>query len=198
MDRINIPPRDPTPPGHTAPLPLFTDRLLPPPPQHSTHIVTTWGTDPQFRLCVCVTDRVRYRDRGGERRGGCVHVPWGCMSLESWGNIRKNTDQLRGSAYANFPTWWPHCCTAVAPKDSQWELIMWPGQLQVYRRRVNGRKRRKPSLMSAAPDRGCKFDFLLRRAFLRHVWVEEGPRSMSQKAVNKTAPTKTVTFNLSI
>lgn len=41
VDRINIPPRDPAPRGLTAPLPLFTDRLLPPPPQHSTHIVTT-------------------------------------------------------------------------------------------------------------------------------------------------------------
>lgn len=61
VDRLNIPPRVPTPPGRTAPLPLFTDWQL---PQHSKHIVTTWGADPQ--VCVCYRDR--YRNTEGEWR----------------------------------------------------------------------------------------------------------------------------------
>lgn len=89
VDRINILPQDPTSPGYKAPLPPFTDWLLPPPPQHSAHIVTTWGTDPHIRQCVSVRDRERWRDRVGERRCGVFMCFVGaCITLESWGNIQ--------------------------------------------------------------------------------------------------------------
>lgn len=53
-DRINILPQDPTPSGYTAPLPLFTDWLLPPPPQHThCHHMRHWPT--LQTVCVCLS-----------------------------------------------------------------------------------------------------------------------------------------------
>lgn len=137
-DRINILPQDLTPPGYTALLPLFTDQLRPPPPQHSTHIVTTWGADPHNTICVyvCVW-------RGGGVFMCCVGTyTWPLraeatqrliLKLENYYVVMlcRRTEQLRGSAYANFPHA-PQWSTAVSLKDCCWKLIMWPNQLQVY------------------------------------------------------------------
>lgn len=146
-DRINILPQDLTPPGYTALLP----QLRPPPPQRSTHIVTTWGADPHntrfVYICVCEGVVV------------CLCVVWVhtwplraeatqrlILKLENYYVVMlcRRTEQLRGSAYANFPHA-PQWSTAVSLKDCFWKLIMWPNQLQVYQQR----KCRKLCLMSA-------------------------------------------------
>lgn len=113
-NRINIPPWDLTPPGRTAPLPLFTDWLQ---PRHSTHCHHMRHWPPSWCVCVCLHVSVCMC---GEKEGWCVYVPLGCMMIQTvvtlWLCCPDVLLICEAHINADFPAWRSHRCTAGAPR----------------------------------------------------------------------------------